>query len=25
MDITMSGTDMKIRSTMTGRRMGPCQ
>jgi len=25
MDITMSGTDMKIRSTMTGRRLGPCQ
>lgn len=25
LDITMSGTDMKIRNTMTGRRLGPCK
>ncbi len=25
MDITMSGTDMKVRSAMKGRRLGPCR
>jgi hypothetical protein len=25
MDIAMDGTDMKLASTMTGRRLGPCK